>query len=87
MVGEGKQLKLGYQNVTVAGRSFDHALTLAQERNLERLCSRVIDHCGGLIPPNISPNVRAYHEGGKLQVELAFFAAHNTLLVRGLGHL
>lgn len=64
---------------------FDHALTPAQERNLERLCQcRVIDRTG-LILDIFAQRART-HEG-KLQVELAQLRHLATRLVRGWTHL
>ncbi|KAA8998201.1 GTPase HflX [Affinibrenneria salicis] len=64
---------------------FDHALSPAQERNLERLCEcRVIDRTG-LILDIFAQRART-HEG-KLQVELAQLRHLSTRLVRGWTHL
>ncbi|PLN72010.1 GTPase HflX, partial [Klebsiella pneumoniae] len=64
---------------------FDHALSPAQERNLERLCEcRVIDRTG-LILDIFAQRART-HEG-KLQVELAQLRHMATRLVRGWTHL
>ena len=64
---------------------FDHALSPAQERNLERLCEcRVIDRTG-LILDIFAQRART-HEG-KLQVELAQLRHLATRLVRGWTHL
>ncbi|MBG6245934.1 GTPase HflX [Candidatus Symbiopectobacterium sp. 'North America'] len=64
---------------------FNHALTPAQERNLERLCEcRVIDRTG-LILDIFAQRART-HEG-KLHVELAQLRHLATRLVRGWTHL
>lgn len=64
---------------------FDHALSPAQERNLERLLKcRVLDRTG-LILDIFAQRARS-HEG-KLQVELAQLRHMSTRLVRGWTHL
>lgn len=64
---------------------FNHALTPAQERNLERLLRcRVLDRTG-LILDIFSQ--RAHTFEGKLQVELAQLRHLSTRLVRGWTHL
>ncbi|MCS5960566.1 hypothetical protein LNP74_15710 [Klebsiella pneumoniae subsp. pneumoniae] len=64
---------------------FDHALSPAQERNLERLCEcRVIDRTG-LILDIFAQRART-HEG-KLQVELAQLRQWRLALSRGWTHL
>ncbi|MEA1063335.1 ribosome rescue GTPase HflX [Erwinia sp. HR93] len=86
-VGEGKAVEIA-DAVRAVGASvvlFDHALTPAQERNLERLCEcRVIDRTG-LILDIFAQRART-HEG-KLQVELAQLRHLATRLVRGWTHL
>jgi GTP-binding protein HflX len=86
-VGEGKAVEIA-DAVKATGASvvlFDHALTPAQERNLERLCEcRVIDRTG-LILDIFAQRART-HEG-KLQVELAQLRHLATRLVRGWTHL
>ena len=86
-VGEGKAAEIA-DAVKSSGASvvlFDHALTPAQERNLERLCEcRVIDRTG-LILDIFAQRART-HEG-KLQVELAQLRHLATRLVRGWTHL
>ncbi len=86
-VGEGKAVEVA-QAVKESGASvvlFDHALTPAQERNIERLCEcRVIDRTG-LILDIFAQRART-HEG-KLQVELAQLRHLATRLVRGWTHL
>ena len=86
-VGEGKAEEIAAA-VKETGASvvlFDHALSPAQERNLERLCAcRVIDRTG-LILDIFAQRART-HEG-KLQVELAQLRHLSTRLVRGWTHL
>ncbi|CAA2929220.1 ribosome rescue GTPase HflX [Arsenophonus endosymbiont of Bemisia tabaci] len=86
-VGEGKA-----EEITAAVKDsnadvvlFDHTLSPAQERNLERLCQcRVIDRTS-LILDIFAQRART-HEG-KLQVELAQLRHISTRLVRGWTHL
>jgi GTP-binding protein HflX len=86
-VGEGKAEEIA-DAVKSSGASvvlFDHALSPAQERNLEALCEcRVIDRTG-LILDIFAQRART-HEG-KLQVELAQLRHLATRLVRGWTHL
>lgn len=64
---------------------FDHELSPAQERNLERIFQcRVLDR-SGLILDIFSQRARTYE--GKLQVELAQLEYISTRLVRGWSHL
>lgn len=64
---------------------FDHALSPAQERNLERLlAARVLDR-SGLILDIFAQRARSAE--GKLQVELAQLKHLSTRLVRGWTHL
>lgn len=64
---------------------FNHVLTPAQERNLERLFQcRVLDRTG-LILDIFAQRARSFE--GKLQVELAFLKHQSTRLVRGWTHL
>ncbi len=64
---------------------FNHALSPAQERNLERLFQcRVIDRTG-LILDIFAQRARSFE--GKLQVELALLKHMATRLVRGWTHL
>lgn len=64
---------------------FNHALTPAQERNLERLLKcRVVDRTG-LILDIFAQRARSFE--GKLQVELAMLKHLATRLVRGWTHL
>ena len=86
-VGEGKAEEIA-DAVKATGASvvlFDHALSPAQERNLEALCQcRVIDRTG-LILDIFAQRART-HEGN-LQVELAQLRHIATRLVRGWTHL
>lgn len=64
---------------------FNHALSPAQERNLERLLQcRVLDRTG-LILDIFAQRARSFE--GKLQVELALLKHMSTRLVRGWTHL
>ncbi|MBK5929566.1 ribosome rescue GTPase HflX [Halochromatium salexigens] len=64
---------------------FDHALSPAQERNLERLLAcRVVDRSGLILDIFAQ---RARSADGKLQVELAQLKHLSTRLVRGWTHL
>jgi len=64
---------------------FNHRLSPAQERNIERLvCCRVIDRTGLIL--DIFAQRAKTHEG-KLQVELAQLRHLSTRLVRGWTHL
>ena len=64
---------------------FDHALSPAQERNLERLLAcRVVDRSGLILDIFAQ---RARSADGKLQVELAQLRHLSTRLVRGWTHL
>lgn len=64
---------------------FNHVLTPAQERNLERLVNcRVLDRTG-LILDIFAQRARSFE--GKLQVELALLKHLSTRLVRGWTHL
>ncbi len=64
---------------------FNHPLTPAQERNLEKLCQcRVIERTG-LILDIFAQRARSFE--GKLQVELALLKHLSTRLVRGWTHL
>lgn len=64
---------------------FDHSLSPAQERNLERLFEcRVVDRTG-LILDIFAQRARSHD--GKLQVELAQLKHMSTRLVRGWTHL
>jgi len=64
---------------------FNHRLSPAQERNIERLvCCRVIDRTGLIL--DIFAQRAQTHEG-KLQVELAQLRHLSTRLIRGWTHL
>ncbi|WP_341664604.1 ribosome rescue GTPase HflX [Vibrio sp.] len=86
-VGEGKAQEIA-QLVRLSGADiviFNHALSPAQERNLESLCKcRVLDRTG-LILDIFAQRART-HEG-KLQVELAQLRHISTRLIRGWTHL
>jgi GTP-binding protein HflX len=86
-VGEGKAEEIA-DAVKASGASvvlFDHSLSPAQERNLERLCEcRVIDRTG-LILDIFAQRART-HEG-KLQVELAQLQHLTSRLTRMWTHL
>ncbi|MCC2525488.1 GTPase HflX [Vibrio coralliilyticus] len=86
-VGEGKAQEIA-QAVQLAAADiviFNHALSPAQERNLESLCKcRVLDRTG-LILDIFAQRART-HEG-KLQVELAQLRHISTRLIRGWTHL
>ncbi|MCG3730952.1 ribosome rescue GTPase HflX [Vibrio cincinnatiensis] len=86
-VGEGKAQEIAHavQLVEADVVIFNHALSPAQERNLEQLCQcRVIDRTG-LILDIFAQRART-HEG-KLQVELAQLRHLSTRLIRGWTHL
>ncbi|MBI1732404.1 MAG: GTPase HflX [Gammaproteobacteria bacterium] len=86
-VGSGKVEEIG---AAVKARAaelvvFNHELTPAQERNLEKKCGcRVVDRIG-LILDIFAQRARSYE--GKLQVELAQLQRLSTRLVRGWTHL
>ncbi len=86
-VGEGKAHEI-LEQVTLHQADlviFDHTLSPAQERNLEKLLQcRVLDRTG-LILDIFAQRARS-HEG-KLQVELAQLKHLSTRLVRGWTHL
>jgi len=86
-VGSGKaeEVKAAVQDHQAELVLFNHALTPAQERNLERVLQcRVLDRTG-LILDIFAQRARS-HEG-KLQVELAQLRHLSTRLVRGWTHL
>lgn len=86
-VGTGKAQEIA-DTVQALGAEiviFNHALSPAQERNLEYLCQcRVLDRTG-LILDIFAQRART-HEG-KLQVELAQLRHLSTRLIRGWTHL
>lgn len=86
-VGEGKAQEIAdtVRALDAEIVIFNHALSPAQERNLERLCEcRVIDRTG-LILDIFAQRARTYE--GKLQVELAQLRHLSSRLVRGWTHL
>ncbi len=86
-IGSGKAEELAELVKTLEAELviFDHALSPAQERNIERIVQcRVIDRTG-LILDIFAQRART-HEG-KLQVELAQLGHLSTRLVRGWTHL
>ncbi|HYP67430.1 MAG TPA: GTPase HflX, partial [Thiobacillaceae bacterium] len=86
-VGSGKAEEIALQ-VAAAGAEvviFNHELSPAQERNLEKLLlCRVVDRVSLIL--DIFAR-RAQSAEGKLQVELAQLAHLSTRLVRGWSHL
>jgi len=86
-VGKGKAEEIR-QAVKIAEADvviFDHALSPAQERNIEQLVEcRVLDRAG-LILDIFAQRARSFE--GKLQVELAQLQHLSTRLVRGWTHL
>jgi len=86
-VGEGKaeEIRDYVRDLQADLVVFDHSLTPAQERNLERLFEcRVVDRTG-LILDIFAQRARSHD--GKLQVELAQLKHMSTRLVRGWTHL
>ncbi|TXH71795.1 MAG: GTPase HflX [Thiothrix sp.] len=86
-VGEGKaeEIRDYVRNLQADLVVFDHSLSPAQERNLERLFEcRVVDRTG-LILDIFAQRARSHD--GKLQVELAQLKHMSTRLVRGWTHL
>lgn len=86
-VGEGKieEIAQAVEEMHASVVLFNHALSPAQERNIERACRcRVVDRTG-LILDIFAQRART-HEG-KLQVELAQLSHLATRLVRGWTHL
>lgn len=86
-IGEGKaeELKALVEAHQADLVIFDHQLSPAQERNLERLLQcRVLDRTG-LILDIFAQRARSHD--GKLQVELAQLKYMSTRLVRGWTHL
>lgn len=83
--GKAEEIAQTVEELEVDLVIFDHALSPAQERNLERIFKcRVIDRTG-LILDIFAQRART-HEG-KLQVELAQLEHLSTRLVRGWTHL
>jgi GTP-binding protein HflX len=84
-LGKAEELKAAVAGAEAALAIFDHALSPAQERNLERLLEcRVVDR-NGLILDIFARRARSFE--GKLQVELAQLRHLSTRLVRGWTHL
>lgn len=86
-IGQGKaeEIRDYVRNLEADLVVFDHSLTPAQERNLERLFEcRVVDRTG-LILDIFAQRARSHD--GKLQVELAQLKHLSTRLVRGWTHL
>ena len=86
-IGSGKmeQIKESVRANNAEVVIFNHGLSPAQERNLEReITCRVLDRVG-LILDIFSQRARTYE--GKLQVELAQLQHLSTRLVRGWSHL
>lgn len=86
-VGSGKveEIKQSVQERQAEVAVFNHSLSPAQERNLEReIGCRALDRVG-LILDIFSQRARTYE--GKLQVELAQLQHLSTRLVRGWSHL
>ena len=83
--GKGEELKALVADAGAELVIVDHALSPAQERNLERLVQcRVVDRAG-LILDIFAQRARSFE--GKLQVELAQLRHVSTRLVRGWTHL
>jgi len=86
-VGKGKaeEIQQAVSEKSIDIVIFDHALSPAQERNLEKLiCCRVLDRTG-LILDIFAQRARSFE--GKLQVELAQLKHLSSRLVRGWTHL
>ncbi len=83
--GKAEEVRVSVQTHHADLVIFNHALSPAQERNLERLFQcRVIDRTG-LILDIFAQRARSFE--GKLQVELALLKHLATRLVRGWTHL
>lgn len=84
-VGKADDLALSVQNHTADIVLFNHALTPAQERNIQNhIKCRVLDRTGLIL--DIFAQRAQTHEG-KLQVELAQLQHLSTRLIRGWTHL
>jgi GTP-binding protein HflX len=86
-VGSGKVEEIRAQVAACSAELvvFNHELSAAQERNVEKACGcRVVDRIG-LILDIFAQRARTYE--GKLQVELAQLQRLSTRLVRGWTHL
>ncbi len=83
--GKAEEVKAAVADVQADIVLFNHSLSPAQERNLERLLScRVVDRTG-LILDIFAQRARTFE--GKLQVELAQLGYLSSRLVRGWTHL
>lgn len=83
--GKAEEIRARVLDTSAEVVVFDHTLTPAQERNLERLLEcRVLDRTG-LILDIFAQRARSFE--GKLQVELAQLRHTSTRLVRGWAHL
>jgi len=83
--GKAEELRALVEATSAELVIFDHALSPAQERNLERLLAcRVVDRSGLILDIFAQ---RARSADGKLQVELAQLRHLSTRLVRGWTHL
>lgn len=84
-VGKAEEIKAHVEQHKIDVILFDHTLSPAQERNLEKLfCCRVVDR-NGVILDIFAQRARSFE--GKLQVELAQLNHMSTRLVRGWTHL
>src|SRR5207237_2173735 len=86
-VGKGKAEEIRQAVIATEAQLvlFNHSLSPAQERNLEKLFNcRVLDRTG-LILDIFAQRARSFE--GKLQVELALLKHLSTRLVRGWTHL
>lgn len=86
-VGTGKAQEIA-DTVKTLGADvviFNHALTPAQQRNLEALCECLVLDRTALILDIFAQRARTYE--GKLQVELAQLRHLSTRLIRGWTHL
>lgn len=86
-IGQGKaeEIRANVESLNAQLVLFNHALSPAQERNLERLFKcRVLDRTG-LILDIFAQRAQTFE--GKLQVELAQLQHLSTRLVRGWTHL
>lgn len=83
--GKAEEIRALVEDLKVDVVIFNHELSPAQERNLEKvLCCRVIDRIG-LILDIFAQRAQSYE--GKLQVELAQLQHLSTRLIRGWTHL
>jgi len=83
--GKAEEIRQCVQTTNAGLVLFDHSLTPAQERNLEKFLNcRVLDRTG-LILDIFAARARTFE--GKLQVELAQLQYLSTRLVRGWTHL